>query len=439
MFGYTTAEALQFVLDNDVKFIRLSFCDLLGAQKNISITAKELSEAFEHGVAIDGSSINGFSTVEQSDLLLFPISTTLHMLPWRPGGSVVRFYCNICNPDYTTYSGDTRHILETAVSRCQSMGYSINMGAECEFYLFKTNEQGEPTQTPVDFGGYLDMSPLDKCEDIRREICLCLDEMGISPETSHHEQGPGQNEIDFKFSNPLSCADNLLTFKSVVKALSAQYGLFASFMPKPLKEYCGNGLHINISLSKDGGNLFSSNDPDHQQITHCFLAGVLNRAAELSLFLNPIANSYDRLGKDKAPKYVSWGTQNRSQLIRIPASDTNNSRIELRSPDPSVNPYIAFALLVHAGLDGIEKSEPLQEENNLDLYTANSSKLANLTHLPKDIGEAISLYKQSKFIKAHIPTKTFEKYLDIKMEEFSEFESAIDEYVYHYSKFFEIT
>ena len=280
----------------------------------------------------------------KSDLLLFPDPATLTVLPWRPGpGRVVRFYCDIKNPDGSAFSHDTRAILKRVAAKFEELGYVCKIGAECEFYLFKTDANGYPTDVPFDNAGYLDIAPLDKGENIRREIALCLEEMGIKVETSHHEQGPGQNEIDFKFGDALATADNLLTFKSAVKVIAARNGLFASFMPKPIAETAGSGLHVNLSLVKGGQNIFKSREKGHSEIAESFIAGILAKTPEITVFLNPICNSYLRFGSFEAPKYVSWSHENRSQLVRIPAAAGERVRMELRSPDPSVNPYLAFA------------------------------------------------------------------------------------------------
>ncbi len=434
----TTKEVLEFVRENDVKFIRLAFCDLFGVQKNISIMPDELPSAFEYGISFDASAIRGFSDVTKSDLLLFPDPSTLTILPWRPGpGRVVRFYCDIRNPDNTVFDGDTRAILKRVIKRCETLncdtakGYVAKIGAECEFYLFKTDENGDPTHTPMDNGGYLDISPLDKGENIRREICLCLDEMGLNPETSHHEQGPGQNEIDIKFSDALSCADNLLTFKSVVKAIAARNGLFASFMPKPIKDSSGSGLHVNMSLSHNGFNIFKIADGEHSKAAESFIAGILKMIPHITLFLNPIANSYQRFGSFEAPKYVSWSHQNRSQLVRIPAAIGERVRMELRSPDPTINPYLAFALIISAGLDGIEKGIPLPPSVDEDLYNANEAITGSLTPLPTDLAKAIKLAEGSTLVKEVVGEKLLNRYLLVKREEAKAFSDTDDKQAFY--------
>ena len=434
----TANEVLEFISENDVKFIRLGFCDPFGFQKNISIMSEELPEAFENGVSFDAHAIRGFRDVTHSDLLLFPDPSTLTVLPWRPGpGRVARFFCDIKNPDGSVFAHDGRQLLKGVVERAEKMGYACKIGAECEFYLFKTGEDGEPTQTTLDSGGYLDISPLDKGEDIRREICLTLEEMGIKPETSHHEQGPGQNEIDFKFGDALTCADNLLTFKSVVKAVAARNGLFAAFMPKPIPNAAGNGLHINISLAQNGQNIFKSAAVgEHSAAAESFIAGILLRTPEITLFLNPLANSYERFGGFEAPKYVSWSHQNRSQLIRIPSAVGERQRMELRSPDPSINPYIAFALILAAGLDGIEGSAVLPQAVDADLYTAPESVTSSLTTLPCSLEAAIRLARESEFVKGVLGGELLSKYLDVKDAEAATYAAAGDKAAFYRDRYF---
>ena len=433
----TTSEVLEFVKENDVKFIRLGFCDLFGFQKNISIMAEELPSAFENGVSFDAHAINGFRDVMHSDLLLFPDPATLTVLPWRPGsGRVARFFCNITNPDSSLFSHDGRYILKQIAARYEKLGYVCKIGAECEFYLFKTDENGEPTTSVLDHGGYLDISPLDKGEDTRREICLTLEEMGINPESSHHEQGPGQNEIDFKFSDALTCADNLLTFKSVVKAVAARNGLFASFMPKPIPDAPGSGLHVNLSLAKNGLNIFkNAADGEHSKTAESFIAGILSKTPEITLFLNPLANSYERFGAFEAPKYVSWSHQNRSQLVRIPAAFGERVRMELRSPDPSINPHIAFALILAAGLEGIENELALPPAVDADLYTAPASVTDMLTPLPKSLDETICLARNSMLVKSVLGEELLLKYLTFKEAEAAAFTAASDEFEFYKQRY----
>jgi len=413
----TKSEVLELLKENDVKFIRLGFCDLLGFQKNIAIMADELPYAFEHGVSFDGHAIKGFSDVAESDLLLFPDPATLAILPWRPGpGGTARFFCDIRNHDGSPFTMDSRRILKCATDKYAKMGLVCMIGAECEFYLFKTDENGAPTNITIDKGGYLDIAPLDKSGDIRREICLTLEEIGIKPETSHHEQGPGQNEIDFKYSDALSCADNFLSFKTMVKKIAERNGLFASFMPKPIQNAPGSGLHVNLSLSKRGKNIFKDGG-EHSKIAESFIAGILSKTREITLFLNPLSNSYGRFGVFEAPKYISWSLRNRSQLIRIPAATGEKVRMELRSPDPSVNPYLAFALILEAGLDGIEQELDLPPEVDANLYTAPENVTSGLDLLPQSLGEAIELAHNSEFARRVVGDELLNSYLNIKTDE----------------------
>jgi len=415
-------EVLQFVKENDVKFIRLAFCDILGMQKNISIMPDELDRAFEAGISFDASAISGFMNVEKSDLFLFPDPSTLNILPWRPQqGRVVRFFCDIKRPDGRDFEGNTRNILKQAIQRAESMGYVCKIGSECEFYLFETDEKGNPTDIPYDNGGYLDIAPLDKCENVRREICLTLEQMGIKPESSHHEQGPGQNEIDFRYSDALTAADNFITFKSVVKAIASINGLFASFMPKPIADKSGNGLHINLSLSKNGFNIFNKDNNGCSSDANSFIAGVLDKILDITAFANPLTNSYARFGSFEAPKYVSWSHQNRSQLVRIPAARGEYARMELRSPDPACNPYLTFALIIHAGLDGIERKLSLPDPIDFNLYEADSLMLENIKALPENLKQALDITLNSDFIKSVLNEEILKKYAEIKLTEWDKY------------------
>ncbi|MDR3318524.1 MAG: glutamine synthetase family protein [Clostridiales bacterium] len=422
---HTAKEVLDFVAENDVKFIRLAFCDLFGAQKNISIMPGELAYAFEKGIPFDASAIGGFSDFTKTDLILIPDPTTLNVLPWRPQqGRVVRFYCDIRHPNGVDFECDSRILLKRVVKRCADAGYVCNMGLECEFYLFKVDEQGEPTKTPFDNGGYFDISPTDKGENVRREICLCLEEMGIRPESSHHERGPGQNKINFKFSDALTSVDNLQTFKSVVKAIAGRNGLFASFMPKPILSKSPSGLHINLSLSQNGQNIFRVSPTEHSKTAESFIAGVLKRVPEMTLFLNPTANSYERLGAQNSSKYVSWSHQSRSQLVRIPAADGEKARMDLRSPDPSLNPYLAVSLIISAGLDGIQENLPLMPPLDTDIFSAPKNIISKLARLPSTFADAVALAEKSKFIPATLGSDISVRYIAAKSAESAEFSHA---------------
>ena len=391
---YTAEEVYEFVREEDVRFIRLAFCDVNGRQKNVSIQPTELRRAFEEGISFDASAVYGFGDVEKSDLLLFPNPSTLNILPWRPShGKVVRMFCDIRHPDGTPFERDSRLALRRAVKRAADMGITVQIGAEFEFYLFKADENGDPTKTPFDNAGYMDVAPEDKGENVRREICLTLLDMGIVPECSHHEEGPGQNEIDFRYADAMRAADDAMNFQTVVKAAAQRNGLYADFSPKPLPHESGNGLHINLSLTaEDGAEHLSA-----------FMAGILDRIAECTAFLNPTEESYLRLGEKKAPRYISWSPENRSPLIRIPATGSGRHRLEVRSPDPLANPYLAYALLIHAGLDGIERGLTPPPPVNCNLFCAGVSVTSGLEALPATLDDARKCARESAFIRKYLP------------------------------------
>ncbi len=393
---YNKKEVLEYIESEDVKFIKLAFCDIFGVQKNIAIIASELERAFEYGISFDASAIQGFGDEAKSDLFLFPDPSTIEVLPWRPmQGKVVRMICDIKNPDGTPFEMDTRNILRNAVQYAKENGLELNIGSEFEFYLFKTDDEGNPTDIPFDNAGYFDIAPLDRGENVRREICLTLEDMDIYPESSHHEEGPGQNEIDFKYSDPLSSADNAITFKSVTQTIAAKNGLYASFMPKPVKCSSGNGMHINISL----------NDKSK---TDSFIAGILENICGITAFLNPTYESYERLGRQKAPLYITWAEGNRSQLVRIPAETNERSRFELRSPDPAANPYLAYALLIYAGVEGVINGKELCKPCNINLFNADLSITESIPALPKSLDEAIECAEDSIIIKKYMPQRVLD-------------------------------
>ena len=426
----------QFVEENDVKFIRLAFCDIFGRQKNISIMPKELPRAFESGISFDASAIRGFMNVEESDLFLVPEAGTISILPWRPShGRVMRFFSNIKHPDGTPFEGDGRYILKKAVQQCANMGYVCKIGTECEFYLFETDEKGNPTDQPHDHGTYCDIAPLDKGENVRREICLTLEEMGLLPESSHHEQGPGQNEIDFQYSDAMTAADNLITFRSAVKVVAARNGLYASFMPKPIPGKSGSGMHTNISLSKNGENIFRAENGEYSPEAKSFIAGIMEIIPEITLFLNPTTNSYARFGEFEAPKYITWSHQNRSQLVRIPAATGEFSRMELRSPDLSCNPYLAFSLLIHAGLEGIKEHKTLSAPSNYNLYE-HDAFMEGLTPLPKNLGEAIVCAEKSRFLRTVFTEDFIQKFLEVKRQEWRAYIDSPDKFAFERDTYF---
>ena len=395
---YSKQEVMQFVQEEDVKFLRLAFCDVTGKPKNVSIMPTELERAFEHGIAIDASAIEGFGDETHSDIFLHPDPDTITVLPWRPEhGKVARMFCSITYPDGRPFEHDVRTLLKEAIRHAKELGYSFYFGPEMEFYLFKLDENGNPTGQPYDHATYMDVAPEDKCENVRREICLTLEKMGIRPESSHHEEGPGQNEIDFRYSDALTAADNAITFCSVVKSVAALNGLHADFSPKPLADQPGSGQHINISIK--GGD---------EKDTNHMLAGILGTVADMTVFLNPSKQSFHRLGFNKAPKYISWSSENRSQLIRIPAATGEYRRAELRSPDPLANPYIAYTLLIYAGLYGIQNKLELPEPANVNLFTADAETLANYKTLPLSLAEARKRAFDSSFVRDHLPLSLIE-------------------------------
>lgn len=399
---YTKEEVMQYVAEEDVKFIRLAFCDVFGRQKNVSVMPGELGRAFDIGIAFDASAIKGFGGEVESDLFLHPDPETLSVLPWRPEhGKVVRMFCDITYPDGRPFEADSRALLKNAVAEAKKEGISFFFGSETEFYLFKLDENGEKTEEPYDNAGYMDVAPFDKGENVRREICLTLEKMGIYPESSHHEEGPGQNEIDFRYSEPSVAADDAMTFRTVVSTVAARSGLYADFSPKPIKNKSGNGMHINVSAKAEDG----------RDVMPEVIAGLLKRASETAAFFNITEESYRRLGENKAPKYVSWSSQNRSELIRIPAAAGEYKRAEYRSPDPLCNPYIAFALIIKAGLDGIKNGDKLPPPTDINLYTADSKATELLEILPENSEQAKRIAAQSRFVSENIPEAIRKNYI----------------------------
>lgn len=390
---YSKEEVFDFIAEEDVKFIRLAFCDIMGRQKNVSVMPSELERAFTDGISVDASAIDGFGGIESSDLLIFPIPSTLNVLPWRPShGKVVRMFCELRHPDGSPFECDTRMIMKKAAAHARDEGLDIRIGPEMEFYLFKTDESGERTSVPFDNAGYMDVSPEDKGENVRRDICLTLMDMGIQPESSHHEEGPGQNEIAFRYSDPLTSADNTMNFVTAVKASAQRAGLYADFSPKPLPGKSGSGMHVNISVKPRAGACDKL--PPEAELSRSFMAGVLAHIREITALLNPTEESYLRLGEMKAPRYVAWSRYNRSALIRIPAGNGDSRRMELRSPDPTANPYLAFALIIEAGIDGVKNRLDAGEEASQNLFSSHSGYAV----LPGSLEEAKALASESKLV-----------------------------------------
>ena len=378
--SYTTQQdILDFVEDNNVKFVRFAFCDIFGVQKNIAVLASDLPKALEEGVCFDGSSIAGFMHVEESDLVLRPDLSTATILPWRTAeGRVMQFFCDVEKPDNAPFGGNCRGFLRDINRRFRNLGLSCNVGT-------------------------------DAGENLRRDICLTMEQMGLAPQHSHHENGHGQNEIDFHYAGPLRTADNIFLFKQIVRAVAASNGFHSSFLPKPLPDQAGSGLHINFSLSMDGRNLFEG-DIAPDSIPGSFMAGILRHSRELTAFTNPLPNSYLRFGCDEAPRYVSWSRQNRSQLIRIPQVRGDNCRMELRSPDPACNPYLAIGLVLAAGLDGIENRMQLSAPVNRNLFIPAAAVGLGLETLPASLEEAVEVAKGSEFLHKFLPDELSRRY-----------------------------
>lgn len=425
---YTEKEVLQFIEENDVKFVRLMFFDIFGTTKNISIMADELPAAFKNGVTFNASAVSGFEGFD-ADLVLVPEPATLAVLPWRPQhGRVVRLFCTITYPNGVPFDADVRSVLKKAMKRAASASLTCNIDLECEFYLFKTDDGGNPTKIPYDNAGYLDIAPLDKGENVRRQICFTLEQMEMTPLSSHHERGPGQNEIDFMYSDPITAADNFSMFKAMVKTIANSNGLFASFMPKPIDDKSGNSMHINVMVEKYGYNIFKKKDGELSTTAKYFIAGILKRISEITAFLNPIENSYKRFNTDLKGGGIGWAYGSYMDIIRIISSERNNAKLQIISPDPACNPYLAFALIINAGLDGVEAREELCAPS------VGSSKLS----LPSSLEAALSLAEKSEFIKSIIPERLFKDYISYKQKEVElskssdEIKSATD------SKYFEI-
>ncbi|MBR6898494.1 MAG: glutamine synthetase [Lachnospiraceae bacterium] len=387
--NYTFDEVIKFTEEEDVKFIRLAFRDAFGVQKNISVMTGELRKAFTDGIPVNARVIAGFSDCPYASLYLKPDPDTMAILPWRPdNGRVLRMFCSVCTPDGDEYVSDTRGILKKAVERAKNAGIEFRFGTESEFYLFTEDSDGNPTRIPYDNAGYLDIAPLDRCENVRREICLTIERMGLIPERSHHERGPGQNEIDFHFAKPLKAADQMITYKMVVNTVASRYGLCADFSPLPLSDKPGNGYHINIY----------ANDREGNDVAKYAAAGILEKIREMTIFLNPKDASYSRLGNSNAPDRANWSQAGENELIYI-ETVAGRTRVELRSPDAESNPYLVCALLIHAGLSGIERKLELPAE--LD---------ESAQALPGSKKEAGKLAMESEFIRKIVPGEIIRTY-----------------------------
>lgn len=433
---YTEKEVLQFVEENDVKFVKLMFCDIFGNLKTISIISRDLARVFANGFALDASKMDGFLNNVHGDLLLCPDPNTLSLLPWRPQqGRVVRMFCDIKFSDGTAFDGDGRFFLKSAMSYARSKGYVFQIGTSCEFYVFETDENGMPTKRPHDYAGYCDVAPADRGENLRRDICLTMEQMDIIPESSRHESGPGQNEIDFEYSNALNAADNFIAFKNVVKSVASRNGMFASFMPKPLSDKCGSGLHIYLSCLKNGSNIFRAK-ADFSAEAKNMIAGILREIRPMTLFTNGTTNSYSRLGEHLAPKYVTWTHMNYAQLVRAHITDTEESGIVLRSADCTCNPYFVFGLLIYACLSGVNENDKLEEASDFDLHKVSDETLSKYERLPINLDEAVKCAAESEFLKERLPERVLEYYVGKQTEAWNEYSKAQDKEIFESVKYF---
>lgn len=432
---YTKQRILNIAESEDVEFIRLQFTDLFGTLKNVAITKSQLAKALDNKIMFDGSSIDGFARIEESDMYLYPDYNTFEILPFRPHqGKVARMICDVYRPDGTQLENDPRFILKKVLKEAADMGYTFNVGPECEFFLFHTDDNGGPTTLSHEKGSYFDLGPIDLGENARRDIVLDLEKMGFEVEASHHEVAPAQHEIDFKYGEALETADRIMTYKLTVKSVAKRHGLYASFMPKPKYGVCGSGMHINMSLAdKDGNNVFADESDERglSGIAYSFIAGLMEHMRSITAITNPIVNSYKRLVPGyEAPTYIAWSATNRSPLIRIPAARGAGTRIELRCPDCSCNPYLAIAVCLAAGLDGIKRGLTPVESIQKDIFemTEEEREEANIENLPKNLYEAIQEMKKSEFVKGVLGKEVFKKYVRAKESEWMEYTSQVTDW-----------
>lgn len=425
-------EVYKIIKDEDIKFIRLQFTDIFGTLKNVAITVDQLEKALNNRCVFDGSSIEGFVRIEESDMYLWPDINTFQIFPWRPAaGKVARFICDIHYPDGKPFEGDPRYVLKRAVSKAKEMGYgTANISPECEFFLFHTDSEGKPTTLTHDNAGYFDLGPVDLGENARREMCMMLEEMGFEIEASHHEVAPGQHEIDIKHIDAVSAADALLTFKMVVKTIAQRNGLYATFMPKPIAGVFGSGMHTNLFLTKDGKNAFfkEKNPLQLSDDAIFFIGGLMKYIREITALTNPLVNSYKRLMPDyEAPVFVAWSTKSRSPLIRIPSERGEATRLEVRNPDPACNPYFAFAAILSAGLEGIKQKIKPQEavDENIFNMTEKERKEKKIAKLPVSLGAAIDEMKGSSFVREVLGDHVFDKYIEAKEKEWEQYSATI--------------
>jgi glutamine synthetase len=431
MGKFNKEDIFRMIDEQDIRFIRLQFTDIFGTLKNVAITPGQLEDALAGDCMFDGSAIEGFARVEESDMMLRPDLDTFVIFPWRPQqGKVARLICDVYSPDGKPFAGDPRLILKKVQAEAAAMGYTLNVGPECEFFLFQPDEQGRPAPISQDQGSYFDLEPIGQGEDVRREAVMSLEDMGFRIEASHHEVAPGQHEIDFRFDEVLKTADNIQTFKLAVKSIARRYGLHATFMPKPVAGVSGSGMHCHMSLFKDGNNVFfDANAADGlSSLARSFMAGLLEHSRGMSAIVNPLVNSYKRLVPGyEAPCYIAWSFRNRSPLIRIPASRGENTRIELRNPDPACNPYLALALILAAGLDGIRRDlQPgAPVDGNIYQMPASERQAKGIGSLPADLGEALDIMEQDELALSVLGSHISRKYIAAKRQEWDSYRTAI--------------
>lgn len=441
--NFTREDVINEVEEKDVEFIRLQFTDMFGHLKNMAITASQLDTALENKFMFDGYCIDGFEDINKSDMGLYPDLNTFEIFPWRPQqGKVARLICNVHNTDGTAFEGDPRYILKKALMHAKELGYTFDVGPECEFFLFHTDENGHPTTITHEKAGYLDISPLDLGENARRDMVLTLEDMGFVIEASHHEQAPAQHEIDFKYDEALNTADNIMTFKMAVKTIAKRHGLHATFMPKPKHDVNGSGMHINMALKKDGKNAFldEKGELGLSEEAYYFIGGIMKHIKAITALTNPLINSYKRLIPGfEAPVYVAWSQTNRSPLIRVPADQGERTRVELRSPDSAANPYLAFAVCLEAGLDGIQNKIMPPKGVDLNLFDISDEKRKELgiDVLPDTLSKALDELEKDECIMNALGEGFATKYIAEKRKEWDEFKKQVtnwevDRYLYKY-------
>ena len=434
MAKYTKDQIIQLCKEQDVEFIRLQFIDVLGIPKNVAVTSSQLEKVLTDGMMFDGSSIEGFARIEESDMYLKPDLDTFVIYPWRPQtGKVARFICDVYTPAGEPFDGDPRGILKKQMEEAKKLGYEFNVGNECEFFLFQTDENGRPTTKTNDEAGYFDLDPIDMGTDARRDICLTLEQMGFEIEASHHEVAEGQHEIDFKYADALTTADNVVTFRLAVKTIAKKYGLHATFIPKPIFGINGSGMHTNMSLFKDGKNAFFDPAGELQlsDTAYSFIAGVLKHVAGITAVTNPLVNSYKRLVPGyEAPCYIAWSASNRTDIIRIPASRGAGTRVELRSPDPTTNPYLCLACCLAAGMDGIKNNLPAPDSVDVNLFksTQEERDALGVKNLPGSLYEALKIMEEDGLVKEVLGEHAYNAFYTSKMKEWDSFRMFVSQW-----------